>query len=79
MGMHFYINKNAHLPQKLFSLCRTTILHQAQLFCKSFVNCTEKTIRYTPAYQLHADPIRYTEKPIGYTETPISYTETAIR
>ena len=26
-----------------------------------------KSIRYTPAYQLQADPIRYTENPIGYT------------
>ena len=36
-------------------------------------------IRYTDAYSLHADPIRYTERSIGYTETPISYTVAAIR
>ena len=38
-----------------------------------------KSIRYTPAYSLHEDPIRYTERGIRYTENPIGYTETAIR
>ena len=36
-------------------------------------------IRYTPAYSLHGDPIRYTERGIRYTETFISCTETSIR
>ena len=37
-----------------------------------------KSIRYTPAYSLHADPIRYTKKAIRYTKALIRYTETAI-
>ena len=28
MGMHFYLNKNAHLSRKLFSLCRKIIIAQ---------------------------------------------------
>ena len=43
------------------------------------IDWAEKPTRYTPAYSLHADPIRYTEKAISYTKPPISYTKTAIR
>ena len=43
------------------------------------IHLRSRSIRYTPAYSLHAGPIRYTERAIRYTETFISYTETSIR
>lgn len=47
--------------------------------CNLYIHLCSRSIRYTPAYSLHADPIRYTEKAISYTESPISYTEMSIR
>ena len=44
------------------------IMHRKVATICMKIHLCSRSIRYTPAYWLHGDPIRYTEKTISYTE-----------